>query len=385
MTEQRALELLLDAARAPLGDWPARNPGRQAMGYLCSYVPEEMIYAAGFVPVRIRGNTSPLRQVDAHLQSFTCALCRSTLDQALGEELGFLVGTVFAHTCDAMQALADLWRMNTGAAHFVDTIMQPSHLGTSASRPYLVAELDRFRRSLAAFAGHTISDDELRASIALYDETRRLVGELQAVRLRLSAPAFFAVLDAAQVMPREQFNPLLARLLDSLASTGANHLHDAHTFAAAAPPLPGKPGTPRLFLVGAVLDEPRLLDLVEEVGARVSGDDLCSGSRHFHNRVGDQGDPVTALADYYLHRPPCPTKYRPTHDPGRYLLEQVVQAQADGIVFAIEKFCEPHAFDYALVRPALDGAGVPYLLLEMEQVPSLEALRTRLQAFVEML
>jgi benzoyl-CoA reductase/2-hydroxyglutaryl-CoA dehydratase subunit BcrC/BadD/HgdB len=55
------------------------------------------------------------------------------------------------------------------------------------------------------------------------------------------------------------------------------------------------------------------------------------------------------------------------------------------VVFALEKFCEPHAFDYALIRPALDQAAVPNLLLEMEQVPSLEALRTRLQAFVEML
>jgi benzoyl-CoA reductase subunit C len=54
------------------------------------------------------------------------------------------------------------------------------------------------------------------------------------------------------------------------------------------------------------------------------------------------------------------------------------------VVFVIEKFCEPHAFDYALVLPALDRAGVPHLLLEMEQTPSLEALRTRLQAFVEM-
>jgi benzoyl-CoA reductase subunit C len=51
----------------------------------------------------------------------------------------------------------------------------------------------------------------------------------------------------------------------------------------------------------------------------------------------------------------------------------------------VEKFCEPHAFDYALVMPALDQAGLPYLMLEMEQTPSLEALRTRLQAFVEML
>ena len=101
--------------------------------------------------------------------------------------------------------------------------------------------------------------------------------------------------------------------------------------------------------------------------------------------MGSDGDPIANLAGYYLERPPCPAKFQPSHDSGRYLLDQVRQTRAGGVVFALEKFCEPHAFDYALVQPALDRAGVPHLLLEMEQVPSLEGLRTRLQAFVEML
>jgi benzoyl-CoA reductase/2-hydroxyglutaryl-CoA dehydratase subunit BcrC/BadD/HgdB len=67
------------------------------------------------------------------------------------------------------------------------------------------------------------------------------------------------------------------------------------------------------------------------------------------------------------------------------LIEQATQVRADGILFVLEKFCEPHAFDYALARPLLEQTGMPHLLLEMEQTPSLEALRTRLQAFIEML
>ena len=372
MNDPRALKALAEAAHAPLSDWPTRYPDYRAIGYLCSYVPEEMIHAAGFIPVRLRGTTAPLRQVDAHLQSFTCALCRSTLDQMLLGDLGFLSGTVFAHTCDAMQAQADLWRMNTAASYFVDTVMQPANLDTPAARAYLVAELSRFRGRLASFAGRPILDEDLRSSIALYDETRRLVRALQDVRDWLGSRAFYDILDAAQAMPRELFNPLLGELL---AAQEEDSVHG-----------PSRGGNgPRLFLVGAVLDEPRLLNLIEEVGARVVGDDLCSGSRHFYEQVGADGDPVANLADYYLRRPPCPTKFHPSHDPSAYLLEEATKVGAEGIVFALEKFCEPHAFDYGLIRPALDDAGVPHLLLEMEQTPSLEALRTRLQAFVEML
>jgi bcr-type benzoyl-CoA reductase subunit C len=343
------------------------------MGYLCSYVPEEVIHAAGFTPVRVRGTTAPLKWVDAHLQSFTCALCRSSLDQILGGELDFLKGTLFAHTCDAMQAQADLWRINTDGSHFVDTVMQPVNLGSAAAPSYLGAELNRLRERLAAFAGQAISNEDLWASISLYNETRRLVEALQAQRHRLNAAQFYAVMDAAQVMPREEFNPLLAGLLIDLQSASGQR--------EAGPSI----SAPRLFLVGAVLDEPRLLDLVDELGACVAGDDLCSGSRHFLDRVDMQGSPIAGLASYYLRRPPCPTKIHPTHHAGRYLLDQARQVRAQGIVFVIEKFCEPHAFDYALVHPGLDKSGIPHLVLEMEQTPSLEALRTRLQAFVEIL
>lgn len=367
MVQSKVLANLVEAARAPLRAWPDRYDGFRAMGYLCSYVPAEMIHAAGFVPLRVRGTSAPLRHADAHLQSFTCALCRSSLDQVLNGELSFLAGAVFAHTCDAMQALADLWRMNSPASYFVDTVMQPANLGTPAARSFLIAELARFRERLAAFSGQSVGDAALQASIDLYDETRALVERLQALRERLAVSEFYAVLDAAQVMPRNLFNPLLAKLLDQLADSSA------------------QTGGPRLFLAGAVLDEPRLLDLVEDLGAQVGGDDLCSGSRHFQSVVGAQGEPLAALADYFLRRPPCPTKLHPDHNPGRSLVERAKESEADGVVFVIEKFCEPHAFDFAMICPTLDEAGLPYLLLEMEQTPSLEALRTRLQAFVEML
>jgi benzoyl-CoA reductase/2-hydroxyglutaryl-CoA dehydratase subunit BcrC/BadD/HgdB len=305
--------------------------------------------------------------VDAHLQSYTCALCRSTLDQALNGDLGFLEGAVFAHTCDAMQALADLWRIRSDETLYVDTVMQPTNLGSPSALPYLVAELERFRERLAAFVGRPITDDDLRSSIALYDNTRRLVQALQSLRDRLSAPQFFSILDVAQTMPREILNPLLVEVLVALESVSSQG------------------DGARVFLVGAVLDEPRLLDLIAVHGAQVAADDLCSGSRHFLQRVGTEVEPIRALAEYYLRRRPCPTKYHPAHDPGHSLLDQVRQSGADGVIFVLEKFCEPHAFDYALVLPALDRAGVPHLLLEIDHTPSLEALRTRLQAFLEIL
>lgn len=368
MREPTDLEWFAQAAHTPLAEWPASYPGRRAMGYFCSYVPEEIIHAAGFTPVRLRSTSEPLRHADAHLQSFSCALCRSSLDKAVSGELDdALAGLVLAHTCDTMQAMGDLWRMHSPASRFVETVMQPANLGTPAARAYLVAELGRFRQKVATFVGCPLPDADIQASIALYDETRRLVAGLHQRRPYLSAAAFYAILDAAQAVPREEFNLRLANVLAGLSGTNA------------------RPARPRLFLAGAILDEPRLLDLVDELGAQVAGDDLCSGLRHFWGEVGSREEPLAALADYYLSRPPCPTKLHPAHDPGRHLVEQTRPVGTGGVVFVLPKFCEPHAFDHALTLPALEGAGLPYLVLEMEQVPSIEALRTRLQAFLEIL
>ena len=44
----------------PYTGWTARYPGRRAFGVLCTYAPEEILHAAGFVPVRLLPLPSPL-------------------------------------------------------------------------------------------------------------------------------------------------------------------------------------------------------------------------------------------------------------------------------------------------------------------------------------
>ncbi len=361
------LDTLIQARETSYFNWPDRYPDRRAMGYFCTYVPEEIIHAAGFVPVRIRSDGEIPSRANAHLQSYTCALCRSGLDQALRGDLSFLQGVVFAHTCDTLQALADIWQMSFPDL-YVETIVQPVHLSSPSARLYLIAELQRFRRSLEEFADQRISDQALSASVELYNEKRRLLTQLYSLRRRLTTSQLFAVTDAGFTMPVEEYNFLLAELVECLAEVGTTREEG-----------------PGLILVGAVLDDPAILSLVEELGARILGDDLCTGSRYFAPPAVANGDPIAALADRYLHRQPCPAKYHPNYPPGEHLLKLVSETQADGVVFVLQKFCDPHAFDYAMVKEKLDAAAVPYLCLEMEHTPTLAQWRTRLQAFLEMI
>lgn len=95
---------------------------------------------------------------------------------------------------------------------------------------------------------------------------------------------------------------------------------------------------------------------------------------------------MDVLASMYLGRPPCPAVHKPDFDPAVRLIERVQQAKADGVVFLITKFCDPFAFDYAHLHEQLEKAGIPSLMIEVEQhLPAPEQMRTRLEAFVEVL
>ena len=350
-----------------LVNWPQRFPHRQTVAYLCSYAPEELIHAAGFTPIRIRTSPHPPTRAEAHLQSFTCALCRSALDQALRSELDFVRAIVFPHTCDTMQALCDLWAINRPDIPALP-FMLPTRLDASTARRYLMAELEQLHRRLEKLVSHPIAPEALRASIHIYNEKRHRLNRLTSQRDRLSNTDFYRLLDLGFVMPVEEYNALLEQALEALSQQ---------------PPLAAD--APRLVLVGAVLDDPVVLPVLDELGARVVGDDLCTGRRYYSDLVHDDEDPIAALADRYLQRLPCPAKYHAEYPRAGHLLRLVQETQADGVVFLLSKFCDPHAFDYALVKPALESAGVPHLALESEHTPAPGQMRTRLQAFLEMI
>ncbi len=138
-------------------------------------------------------------------------------------------------------------------------------------------------------------------------------------------------------------------------------------------------------MTGSTLDEPTLPQILDDLNARVVADDLCNGARYFDTLVREEGDPFDALAARYLARVPCPCKHRALDARPDHLLKLVKEHQADGVIFYLKKFCDPHAWDYVPLAAALDRARVPHLLLETEQSAPLGQTRVRVEAFLEML
>ncbi|MCX5912501.1 MAG: 2-hydroxyacyl-CoA dehydratase family protein, partial [Deltaproteobacteria bacterium] len=142
----------------------------------------------------------------------------------------------------------------------------------------------------------------------------------------------------------------------------------------------------RLFIAGSVCNQAQVFDLFDDSGAAVVGDDLCTGWRYFSEDVSPNGSPIEALAGRLIRRVPCPCKHNPELDRGDDLLQRVQEARAQGVIFLLLKFCDPHAFDYPYLKDRLAAKKIPSLLLEIEpgSMP-LGALETRLKAFIETL
>jgi len=345
-----------------------RRTSLPSLGYVCTYVPEEIIHAGGFAAQRILPGTTPAFIADAWLPGFCCAVARDCLARSLSGELDHLSGLVFASTCDTMQSLGDIWGMARPQDR-IYTIDTPTSMDGHHVISYLTSELSRFAHEVAAISGRAISSQTLWASIGLYNRKRQLLRQLEDYRERLNSTDYLVVINAGFVLPVEEYVALLEQLMIQLSE-------ESHAEIATGIPL---------VISGALLEDTTVHELLDELGGRVVGDDLCNGSRYYDTLVAENGDPFEALALRYLHRAPCPCKHAPAHSRLERLRGIVRCTEASGVIFALQKFCEPHAFDYPYLANTLEEEGNPSLLLEVESTSSRGQLRTRLQAFLEIL
>ena len=344
---------------------------RSVIGFFCPYVPEELIHAAGALPFRLMGTLIKMSYVQARLPPNCCHLVKSSLESLLQGELDFLKGIIFSHTCDSMQGLADIW------AHQRRTLLQfnlmmPSHLDSQFARPYLKAEIERFKSFLESNIGK-VTPQSLEASIKLFNHIRKNLKEIYTHRLtwhdQVPGSDFARIVRAGYLMDRQRYLELLNDLLNALPERRE-----------------GSENSVPVFLAGNMSHSDSYFSLIEEAGAIIVQDDLCSGARFLRLMVPEDMDPIDGLTHRYFTSFLCPTKYIGARAHEETLLGEVQKSGAKGVIFLLYKYCETHFFDYPDLKHALESKGIPTLLLEVEDPSySIGQLKIRIQAFVEML
>ena len=368
-------DLLEEVEQIASRGWPEiaahLPPGRISIGYFCPFVPEELLQAAGAVPIRLMDIPVKISHAQAHLPAYCCHLVKSSLENYLRGELDFLQGIVFCQSCDTMKGLADIWAIQ-GRLSFQFNLIVPTRLNSPLARDYFRTELEGLKAALEKKLGN-IPAESLQEAIRLFnrirDQLRTLYDRNRLDPGRLSGRGLANIIRAGYLMDRDQYLLLLTRLLDSWPEQSEGKT----------------PGVP-LYLSGNIVHSGDWFSLIEEAGGRIVYDDLCSGARTLRLTVKEEGDPLDALVDRYFTTFLCPTKHQGIQTHQELLLKEVQESGAKGVVFIFYKYCESYYFDYPDLKKILEDEGYPTLLLEIEDPSqSREQMKIRLQAFVEML
>jgi benzoyl-CoA reductase/2-hydroxyglutaryl-CoA dehydratase subunit BcrC/BadD/HgdB len=344
--------------------------GRKVIGCLDSYVPEEFIHAMGMVPVRLLGCAENITLADAHLPLFAGRLTRSILDQGLKGNLSHLAGVVLSNSSDAIRTLYDLWRRHI-PGQWVALVDVPAVLEGGTNRRVFKSAMLSFLEQLEKLAGRSLDPAALRRSISVYNENRRLLKKaatlLAASPELLSAETYLDAVLSGFLMPKEQHNLLLRRLVET---------------SGAGPAGPGQDLLP-LHLSGPLLVDRSFLPLLRQCGATMVSEDLGTGSRYFWDEVPELGDPVEEVIRRYWSK--VPESYKIPMEPRWLHLEaRLGSGHARGAIFVVEKYSDEDQYDYPIFRDRLRRRGIPSLQLDSEFVLESEQARTRVQTFVDM-
>jgi benzoyl-CoA reductase subunit C len=333
-------------------EWKAAVPGRKAIGYMPIYVPREIVHAAGMLPVGIFGGGDQMEviQGDAYYQSYICRIPRSTLELGLTGRLDALDGMLFPSICDVIRNLSGMWQI-LFKDKYVKYFDVPQNYDDSIGGEFYVREMQAMREDLGKLRGKPITDDELRASIAVYNENRRALRDLYAYRAEKpwQAPTseVYLVLRAGCVLPPEQHTELVREYI-AAADAEKRALRD----------------NARVVLTGAFCEQPplSLIKSIEMAGCYIVDDDFMLVMRWLLDDVPTSGEPLEELSKAFLHRSASTSsKYdEKKSDKGQYLLKQVKSNAGEGVIFAAPSFCDPALLERPMLQEVLAKYKVPY-------------------------
>ena len=333
-------------------EWKAAVPGRKAIGYMPVYVPRELIHAAGMLPVGILGGGDQIEviQGDAYYQSYICRIPRSTIELGLTGRLDCLDGMLFPSICDVIRNLSGMWQMlfKDKYVRYVDV---PQNYQDNVGGVFYQQEMQQIRDDLGKMRGSPITDEELNASIAVYNENRQAIRDLYAYRAAKpwQAPTseVYLLLRAGMVLPVEQHTQLVRDYLVAAEQVSRPKRDNA-----------------RVVINGSFCEQPplALIKSIEMAGCYVVDDDFLLVTRWLLDEVPANAKPLEELSKAFLHRSASTAaKYDATREEkGVFLMKQVKTRGAEGVIFAAPSFCDPALLERPMLQDVLSQHGIPH-------------------------
>jgi benzoyl-CoA reductase subunit C len=349
-----------------------KKTGGKIVGYFCTYVPEEILYAADILPVRILGSHEPQSVTEPHLFAMFCPFCRDCLAQGLEGKYDYLDGLMIAQSCLHIRQTFHSWKDHI-PTEFNYLLPMPNALQSKSSLAFLKEEILQFKKELEEWAGHEITRDDLMRGIETMNRNRRLMKQVYELRKSDTPPITglesMVMVVSGQVVDKNEHSQVIEEILTGELK---GRLTDRD------------PGV-RLMVIGSEDDDTKFIEMVEEEGSTIVCDDHCTGTRYFWDEVEVGTDPIFSVTKRYIHRTPCPSKDWPERLRFKKILEFANDFNVEGAILIQQKFCDPHECDMVALRQLLGENGIKTLFLEFDVTVPLGPFRIRVDAFLETL
>lgn len=361
-----------------------KRPDRmKTVGTYCVLVPNELVYAAGAMPVRLcSGSYTAYSIGDEYVPRDACPLVKAVMGfghthtSPLYENCSMMIIPV---TCDCKKKLAGMLEQLKPTV----VLNVPPVKAEDADTGVYLQELYKLIPYLEAVTGKQITADTLAESMnqvgyAQYEMSRFLKYRRHDPAL-LHGAQVMAVMNAFAYMPASQWARQMCQLNQELEMR-----LQKKQFV-------GKAKQPRILITGSPIAFPNIKIplLIEEMGGRLVADETCFGERGLYDPavvIDESFDGMMrALANRYTR--PCTCPVFVDNSQRIYRIRQMIKEhKVQGVIYHVLRGCLVYDYEYQMIEDALGEMEIPVIRVESDyNEEDVEQLRIRIEAFIELI
>ena len=358
-----SIELLLNDFKA-VAEHPHRQAdaykaqGKKIIGVLPYYAPEELVYAAGMVPMGIWGsNNKNISRAKEYCATFYCTIAQLALEMLLDGTLDVLDGLITPTICDTLRPMSQNFRVAMEGKLPCIFLAHPQNRRPAFGLQFTVDQYMHVKNELEKISGAPITDEALRDAIKVYNKSRaarRKFSKLASEHCDvISAVSRSAVYRASWFMLKDEYTEKLEQLNAELEKLPAANWT-------------GK----KIVTSGIICDNPKLMQILDDNKIAIAADDVANESRPCLVDAAETGDPMMALAQQFADQDYDVLLYDEHSSQNRradFIVKMVKDSGAQGLVLFMQQFCDPEEMEYPYLKKALNAAGIPHIKLGVDQ------------------
>ena len=347
--------------------------GKQVVGCFAPYAPEELVHAAGLIPMGMWGGRTELKLAKSYLPAFACPIMQANMELGLKGAYQGISAVIIPTMCDTLRCMTQNWRFGMKDNPMIP-IVYPQHRTSPASVDYLLSEFETVLTILYTITGNMVSEKSMEEAIAVYNQHNATMREFDTAandHLDVITPKVRHVVHkSAFFFEKGEHTALVQEIIAGLKELPAHHWTGN-----------------KIILAGILCEPEEVLDILEENQLAVVADDLAQESRQYRTDTPEKGGgALKRLALQWNARYGCSLIHELGKPRGKMLAKMCQETGAQGVISCMMKFCDPEEYDEPYLEADLRKAGIHVMNIDIDPLNhSYEQVRTRVQSFCEML